>query len=151
MARFYIRDGAIVGYFPEAVEPMVWRFDLTRVHAAGFRVVQNGVKWDLVVESTRGEPTTIVSFHTQSKAKSALRKLMRTLKVSGWMKRLAMLFMVCAVLIVLALVGGITYTAFRIPAAVNGALAPVAEGNIGKPLSADQALRAPPPLNSPAQ
>lgn len=135
--RFYIRDGALIGNFSDAVSPLVWRMELSRVHAVGFRIVQNGAQWDLGVESSKADFTPIASFTSQSSAQRALKRLGFALRSHGVLRRVvSVLFSLLAIAAVLYAIswfipmGGGQYEAQLPP-------------TLGQPIPADQALRVP--------
>jgi len=142
---FFVRDGALVGDLKDAQQPMVWRMDLTRVHAAGFRVVQNGSSWELTIEGPTGPSSVIATYDTAKKANRALRRISHALRCSAaggrrLMTRLAVVAAVVAVIYygVPVLFGGLgSISVDRTPVAA------VQQPN-GQSLSADQVLRAPP-------
>lgn len=142
--KFYVRDGALIGDFRDSLSPMVWRMELARVHAVGFKVQQNGSNWDLGMEAASGF-TPIASYSSQQAANKALNGISCSLQRQGWGRRLVQFLLLVLVVAFLAsvlytmasTVGGGGLQQISLPAAPP----PV----IGQPLSADQALRAPPP------
>lgn len=137
---FSVRDGALVGDFKDAIQPMVWRMDLSRVHAAGFRVVQNGGQWDLVIESPNGSATAVSSYGSADKANRALRQLSCALRRSGgWSRFTSRLGVAALVLVVLVVI----YQG--VPRLFSGSPRPVAVATQpqGTALPADQVLQIP--------
>lgn len=144
-SRFYVRDGALVGDFRDSLQPMIWRMELSRVHAVGFRVQQNGSNWDLGMEGSAGTFTPITSYSTQAAANKALSGIGRGLRRQGWMRRSVhfVLFVLLALFVMglfyqfgSGMFGGSSAGRVQMPAATQIPL--------GQPMSADQALRAPP-------
>lgn len=135
--RFYIRDGALIGDFRDAVSPLVWRMELTRVHAVGFRIVQNGSQWDLGVEGNKGDFSPIASYTSQYSAKRALRRLGFSLRAHGVLRRSA-----SALASILAVVAVLYILSWFIPMG-GGQIQAQLPPTLGQSIPADQALRAP--------
>jgi hypothetical protein len=146
-SAFYVRDGALIGDLQDALQPMVWRMELSRVHAAGFRVVPDGPHWDLVIESGKGDAQTIASYASQTTAQKALRRMSSALQRQEWgrfVSRLVIFFIVVlALYLVLNFLANTTRNAMlsRVGVGAPVATAPIAQG---QSQSADQVL-APPP------
>ncbi len=138
---FHVRDGALVGDLRDATQPMVWRMELSRVHAVGFRVVQNGSFSDLVIESGKGESTTIASYDRPEQAARALRRISCALSRgsgAGVLRFLLRLILVVAVL------AGLGWGGLWLVRWVNTASTDVAlTENLGKVQSADDVLTPP--------
>ncbi len=135
--RFYIRDGALIGDFRDAVQPLVWRMELSRVHAVGFRVVQDGAHWNLGVESSKSEFTPIASFNSESGANRALKRLGFALHSQGLLRRsFSVLLWILFIVMVLYVIS------WFIPMG-GGQVEAQIPPTLGQPLPADQALRVP--------
>jgi len=148
--RFYVRDGALIGDLRDSLQPMIWRMELSRVHAVGFRVQQDGAVWNLGMEGAAGTFSVITSYPTQVAANKALSGIGRGLKHNGWMRRSAQ-----SVLLLVLLLAGL-YIVYNVglsfletggqQQAIMVPDLPQFAQPAGQALSADQALRAPPPL-----
>ena len=137
---FSVRDGALVGDFKDANQPMVWRMDLSRVHAAGFRVVQNGGQWDLVIESPNGAATAVAGYNSADKANRALRNLSSALSRSGGWSRFTSRVGLLALILL-----GVFVVYQGLPRLLSSSPRPVAASTQpqGTALPADQVLRIP--------
>jgi len=149
--RFYVRDGALIGDLRDSLQPMIWRMELSRVHAVGFKVQQNGSTWDLGMEGSNGNFATIASYSSQAAANKALAGIGHGLRCHGLLRRMVKGTLLLGVLIVLvyaiySFVGG-PLVGSQVGSAISspGALLPQTEQPIGQSMSADQALRAPAP------
>lgn len=150
--RFYVRDGALIGDLRDSLQPMIWRMELSRVHAVGFKVQQNGTVWDLGMEGANGNFSPIASYPTQAAANKALAGIGCGLRCHGLLRRLVKGTLLLSILLVLfyaiyTFVGGSFFGGQGGGQAVNlpGVFLPQATQPIGESMSADQALRAPPP------
>jgi hypothetical protein len=137
--RFFVRDGALVGDFRDSLQPMVWRMELSRVHAVGFKVRQASEVWELGAESSSGAFTPITSFATQGAANLALRGILTALRRSSGGRRVwrILLGFVLSVLV-------LWFALSAAPKIYNSLASSSPQIELGKPLSADQALRPPP-------
>ena len=136
--RFYIRDGALVAEFNTTIEPIVWRFDLTKVHATAFRVKELEGRWHLGVEGPKGEFSPVATYASRDLAAVALTRLAAGFRVQTQIaKGVKVLFWVIVVMATLFLadrfLGRLLFSGT--PMQPNIA--------IGQPQSADQALRPP--------
>jgi cytochrome c-type biogenesis protein CcmH/NrfG len=153
-SKIKVADGALVADFTSAEPPLLWRMELSRVHAVAFRLVQSGRAWELGTESAKGEFAPIARFTDRKQAEKALRAMSRALRSSGRGLRFfkALGYVALGVVLTVALIAldiYLTRAAVQQPAGS----AVVSENNAappapveGKPLSADQVLQMP---NSP--
>lgn len=150
--RFYVRDGALIGDLRDSLQPMIWRMELARVHAVGFRVQQDGSTWHLGMEGSAGTFTPITSYASEAAAKKALAGISNGLRRQGWMRRTFQAVMLALML----LLGSYVFYNFGLSllspdqtqenVSLPSVLLPQVAQPTGQALSADQALRAPPPL-----
>jgi hypothetical protein len=143
----FIRDGALVVNFGSAMQPFVWRYDLSKVHVVAFRVVHNAPHWELGVEGSKGEFTPVATFTREAAAQKALRYILKALKQQGREKRvLSTSLTVLGILLLIILLGALLIAFIR--ASSVGAMSAVNQGAVqtvesGKVLSADDALSMP--------
>lgn len=149
--RFYVRDGALVADLRDSLTPMIWRMELSRVHAVGFKVRQNDQVWELGVEGANSAFSPIASYATQDAANKALGAIGCGLRRQGMARRLAqtlwMLLLLSIAAYVIYNVGSYVFSS-GMPAALHaGSGMPAQPLNqpLGQSLPADQALRAPAP------
>lgn len=143
-SKFYIRDGALIGDFRDSLNPMIWRMELSRVHAVGFKVQQNGSVWDIGMEGGSGGFSPIASYSSQRDANKALSSISCSLRHQGWVRRLMQVMLLLIFGVVVVTLISSTSSVLQELGRPKIAL-PVAPAQpLGQSLSADQILRAPP-------
>lgn len=146
-SRFYVRDGALIGDLRDAVQPMLWRMELARVHAVAFRVVENGGVWELGIEGAKGEFTPVAAYKSADAANNAFARLSRALRTQGGLKRLMGLIGFLIVLAIFAFTLSVVVPRLTGEQGLRATLpvrAPITLPQ-GQSIPADQALRPPAP------
>jgi hypothetical protein len=143
----FVREGALVVNFGSALQPFIWRYDISKAHVLGFRVVHNDQHWQLGVEGGKGDFTPVATFAREAQAQNALRLILQALKRQGSDRRVLMRTAVFAVvffsLIVTVMFALSTLRAIAINTRAVPQLSQAQTIQSGKVLSADEALKLP--------
>jgi hypothetical protein len=144
-----IGTSLIVAY-PEAMPPLVWKFDLEKNHSFTLALQGEEGDWELGVASPKGDFYQVARFLAREDAEKAFARTQNTLMNGGtnlW-RLLGMVSMILVVVVALVVVGSFARTVLmhgesRSLETTAGALMP--EGSKeGMPQSADQVLTPPP-------
>ncbi len=144
VTRFSFEKGAIVGDFRNAVSPMIWRTDLSRIQTMTVKLLKNDGAWDLALHEGKGAPEVIASFSSQAAGDQALDALAKVMRTSSFGARF--LKGLLTVVAVVALLIGALWLLPTGAALMGSQKSPTSERlshETGKSLSADDALQVP--------
>ena len=85
-AHAKIVESTLIVSLPNAISPIVWRWDLSDVKASAMEIVEENNAYKIVLKLPKGQPQDIASFANRDEAMDALMKVSKALELSGPLK-----------------------------------------------------------------
>lgn len=144
VTRFSVEKGAIVGDFRNAMSPMVWRTDLSRIKTMTVKLLKADGVWDLALYEGKDSVEVIASFSSQAAGEQAMDALAKAMRASSFGARFLKVFL-SVVAVVALLVGALWLMPAVVSTHSSEKTVPTERlrHEAGKSLSADDTLQIP--------